>query len=61
MILIALFKKWFLSQKFFANVEVNSMAKCPSKSDLLRNINSKAYRARNITIYKREIDNIKIK
>ena len=40
MILIALFKKWFLSQEFFANVEVNSMARCHSKSDLLRNINS---------------------
>ena len=43
------------------SVEVSNMARCSSKSDELRNINSIGCRAGNITIYKRETDNSKIK
>ena len=42
------------------SVEVSNMARCSSKSDELRNINSIGYRARNIIILKkRKIDNFK--
>ena len=49
MILIALFKK-FLSYHFIASVEVSNMARCSSKTNELRDINSRGCRARNITI-----------
>ena len=44
-----------------ASVEFSNMARCSSKSDELRIINSKGYTLRNITIYKREIDDFKQK
>ena len=47
--MIALFKK-FLSQQFIESVEVSSMARCSSKTNELRDIDSIGYRARNITI-----------
>ena len=49
MIPIALFKK-FLSLKFIASVEVSNIARCSSKTNELRDIDSIGFRARNITI-----------
>ena len=49
MILIALFKK-LLSSQFIASVEVYNIARCSSKTNELRNIDSIGCRARNITI-----------
>ena len=48
----ALFKKFLQS---IASVEVSNMARCTSKTDELGNLKSKGCRAKNITIYKREI------
>ena len=42
------------------HVEVRKMARCSSRYDELRDINSIGCRARNITIYKWEIGNFKI-
>ena len=51
MIPIALFKfKKFLSQQFIASVEVSNIARCSSKTNQLRDIDSIGCRARNITI-----------
>ena len=60
MIAIAFFKK-FLSLQFIASVEVSNIARCSSKTIELRDIDSIGCRAKNITIYKWEIDNFKIK
>ena len=60
MIPITLFKK-FLSYQFIANDEISSMARCSSKTNELRDIDSIGCRARNITIKKWEIDTFKIK
>ena len=60
MIPIALFEK-FLSEQFIASVAVSNMARSFIKSDELRNINSIGCGERNITIFKREFDNFKIK
>ena len=49
MIPIALFKK-FLSFQFIASVEVSIMARCTTKTNELRDIDSIGCRARNITI-----------
>ena len=49
MILIALFKK-FLSDQFIASVEVSNIARCSSKTNELRDLDSIGRRARNITI-----------
>ena len=57
---IAFFKK-FLSYQHIASVEVSNMARCSGKSDEMRDIISIGCRARNITIYKWEIDNFQIK
>ena len=57
---IALFKK-FLTLQFIASVEVSNVARCSSKANELRDIDSKGCRARNITISKWEIDNFKFK
>ena len=50
MIQIALFKK-FLSKQFIARVEVSNIARCSSKTNELRDIDSMGCRTRNITIY----------
>ena len=55
-----MFKK-LLSLQFFASVEVSNMARCSSKTNELRYIDSIGCRARNITILKWEIENFKIK
>ena len=49
MIPIALFKK-FPSEQFIASVEVSKIARCSSKTNELRDIDSIGCRARNITI-----------
>ena len=49
MIPIGLFKK-FLSLQFIASVEVSIIARCSSKKNELRDIDSIGCRARNITI-----------
>ena len=49
MIIITVFEK-FLSKPFSASVEVSNMARCSSKSDELKNINSIGCRTRNTTI-----------
>ena len=46
---IALFKK-FLSLQFIANVEVSHIARCSSKTNELRDLDSIGCRARSITI-----------
>ena len=51
MIPIALFKK-FLNKQFIASVEVSNTARCSSKSNELRDIDSIGCGARNITILK---------
>ena len=60
MIPIALFEK-FLSQQFIASAEESNIARCSSKTNELRDIDSIGCRARNITIEKWEIDYFKIK
>ena len=45
---IALFKK-FLSQQFITSVEVSNIARCSSKPNELRDIDSTGCRARNTT------------
>ena len=60
MIPITLFKK-FLSQKSIASVEVSNMARCSSKTNELRDIDSIERRWRNITILQWDIDHFKIK
>ena len=49
MIPIAVLKK-FLSQQFIASVEVSNIARCSSKTNQLRDIDSLGCRTRNITI-----------
>ena len=49
MIPIALFKK-FLSSQFIASFEVSNVARCSSKTNALRDIDSIGCRAMNITI-----------
>ena len=49
MILIALFKK-FLSYQFIASVEVSNIARCSTKTNELRDIDSIGCSSRNITI-----------
>ena len=46
---IALFKK-FLSKQFIANVEISNIARCSSKTNELRDIDSIGCRGMNITI-----------
>ena len=58
MIPIALFKK-FLSSQFIASVEVSNIARCSSKKNELRDIDSIGCRTRNIL--KWVIDNFKFK
>ena len=60
MILIALFKK-FLSYQFVVSVEVSNMARCSSKTNELRDIDSIGCREWNIAIYKWENDYFKIR
>ena len=60
MISIALFKK-FLSYQFISSVEVSNIASCSSKTNESRDTYSIGCRARNITIFKLENDNFKIK
>ena len=60
MIPIALFKK-FLSLQFITSVEVSNIARCSSKTNELRDIDSIGCRARKTTIKKWKIDNFKIK
>ena len=49
MIQLALFKK-FLSEQFIVSVEVSNIARCCSKTNELRDIDSIGCRAKNITI-----------
>ena len=49
MISIALFKK-FLSYQFIATIEVSNMARCSSKTNELKDIDSLGCRVRNITV-----------
>ena len=60
MIPIVLLKK-ILCYQFFASVEVSNMARCLSKTNELRCIDSIGCRARNITVYKWKIDDCEIK